>query len=140
MGAAPSSESLDDRCIVSRQDHLDELHTDLTSQLSEALWKLAVTEELRHDHVMTRQQVRTGKGNREIASDYLGFVSFVPLTEVGADRIDVEDQRKRFIGSKSARERRLSDAGRAVDDEQHFLDRTATPAPSGSYGVLLRVP
>src|SRR3954454_5573441 len=115
------------------EHHLEEHDTRLAGEKLEPLPVLGPAEELRNDHVVLVSQVGAGKCDRKIARDELGLVVQGPLSELRADRVDVDDKRERMIVGVLLRERRLADAGRTVDEEEHAADGSFTPSREACY-------
>ena len=113
----------------------DDLHEPcavLLGLAAEFLVELRAAEVLGDDDVVPGLQVRTDERPREVVCDELRFVDRGPLPELHADRVDVDDERQRVVVGVTLRERRFSDAGRPIDQQQHTGDRTGARGRSGA--------
>jgi hypothetical protein len=121
-GAPAGAEARLDRVARRQQHDLDERDTELGCERVQAIAERGPPEVLRDDHVVSPRKVTGDQVEGEVARHLLRPLVGGPPAELGAERIDLDDERSRMLVRVAPCERRLADSGRSVDQEQHGAD------------------
>ncbi len=100
------------------QHHLDKRDTSGQRRTLKPFNELDPAKELRNNHVMPRPKVRIDQRDRQIPSHQLGFRPFLPPSQLGSKKIDVDDEHKGATPSECLGEGRLPDAGESIDVDE----------------------